>query len=206
MKKFFVYDTKCSHFRPTFLWPKKYETTEIPHRTVLDKTSELLFLNDPRELVHIKCILLSIFVPIFHGALSVLQILFSIGKLGLDIKRTIIEGPTKFYDNLHNVLKDLIKIILAPLLVIILELTAIVGMILPLNARKIFGSIERLMVNEFEVHKFWNSRYINNDKFQEGNKAVLAPCFQPHMFYDDSLETDNFPDMDNAIEMINMSS
>lgn len=200
----YVQNVSYKHFAPTFIW--KIDTQGEYKRTTLDKNSKMLFLNDSRWVIRAKFLLLNIYTPILHGLLLGAQVIFSCLKSFYDLCNIIIDDKKFFYHNTLELLKNILKILVAPLLLITLQLTAVLGLLFPLNARKIYGNIERLMVNNFEVHKFHNHKLttclrslynpskdsiinveqptkdplINVDQTRKNNKFVLAPCFQPY--------------------------
>ncbi len=176
MTSFFVSDVELNHFKPTLLWPRNY-STQKSGRSILDETSKHYYLNDSRFVIRFKLFLLATFcVPIIHVSFAAIQIIASMFKMLLNLSKILTDRENSSL-HAYNALKDLIKIILAPLLVIALEISAIIGLIFPLNARKIFGSIERFMVNEFEAHSCYNKTIIQEEILE--NKGLSAPCFQP---------------------------
>ncbi len=171
----FVSDVKLRDFQPTLLWPAEYEVTCPRRRLVLDPKTNQLYINDDRFEVRIKFLLLIVGVSIFHTMLAILQIIVSCFKLFKDLIKVLIGGYNNITKNFYDLFEDLCKIIIVPLLVAALEITAMIGLIFPLNSRKIFASIERLMVNSFEVHNYYNNEF----SVFKNNKFILAACFQP---------------------------
>lgn len=177
-KKSYVHDTKWSDFQPTLNWPNKYKPSI--YRTVKDPTTDYLFLADTRSIVREKFLHLIIYTPILHGLLAAAQIIYSFIKLLYDLIRLIIDGKQNLNKNANQILKDFIVLILAPLCVIALELTAINGLMFPLNSRKMFSSTERFISNTFYIHNQYNFFDIQDAGNKNiGNKGIAAPCFQP---------------------------
>lgn len=177
--------TNISHFIPTLKWQNEYTVQstqkEVLYRVIEDETTNLLYLNDPKNLIRFKCFLLAtIGVPVIHVILCALQTAVNVLNIFLDILKIILNGRENLSENLGNLTLNLFKLILAPLLVIALEITAVLGLLFPLNARKIYSSIERAMTNDlFEVHTYFNKKTHKN---VHGNKSVAAPCFQSKCF------------------------
>lgn len=196
MSSKFSNTVELKHLMPTLFWPLKYEYTKIPVSRIKDPTTNLLFLKDSRLLVSFKFLVLTAAVAIYHSFLAALQILFETYKLFCNLTKLFTDDKKNRSMHKDNILKNVLNIIIAPLMVILLEITAIIGIILPLNCRKIYGSIERFMSLNFEVHKHYNLSMIQQHDFHIGNKAILAPCFQPKEHVDDEI----------GIEMIDISA
>jgi hypothetical protein len=180
MKLVYFTETNGKHFMPTSTWPKNYYHSTT-HRTLKDETTDLYFIDDTRNTIRAKCFVLAIIlIPLVHVYLCVLQTTLTLLNILLDIFNIIIKGRMNFSANVAKLAWDLVKLILAPLLVIALEITAFCGLLFPLNARKIYSSIERAMTNDlFEVHTFFNKKSFQESPSFIGNKAITAPCFQP---------------------------
>lgn len=138
------------HFTPSF-WGTEYtpwqHQNEI-NKSVKDPLTDELYLNDSRNTIRLKCFLLAIAVPIVYSCLVIASIIWSI------IIVLIIFGMWCCNNNNardDSISFEILKLLLVPLLLIAAEVTVILGLIFPLNARKIFGSIERLFIDNYDV-------------------------------------------------------
>lgn len=191
----FVTDTNLSHFTPTLLWPNQYQdlylytyeqdgnkySERTPMWRLVDPTTGLYFLSDPRYIIRLKFFYLALIgVPLMHIILTTFQTIVNLIRLIFDFGKMIYDGKKNFAENFSKFLNDILRLLFTPLICVALEITAIFGLLFPLNARKIYGSTERAMTNTLEVYSFYNKQFMKNMvKNSEGNKGISAPCFQP---------------------------
>ncbi|HEV3269858.1 MAG TPA: hypothetical protein VGZ69_04330 [Candidatus Rhabdochlamydia sp.] len=133
---------------------------------IIDQTTNRKYLNESKGTVAFKCFLLILGTPIVHSIASSVNVAYQITKLvtlshfWVDIG----EEPYIFTTRLENVGKDLLKIVATPFSLIGLQLSAVYGVFVPYDGRKLYASMER-------------ARY---------GSHILAPCFQPspdhHLF------------------------
>lgn len=153
----------------------KYGDSTTP-RYIRDKSTGRVYFNEPPEIVGLKCFLLTLGTPLVHLAASVCNILYRAMKLvtGAHFWEEEDCKPYSLEDRLEEAGKDALRILISPLAIIGLELSALYGMIMPYDGRKLYASIERAMYESF----------------------ILAPCFQPdpkhHLLGGDVMERGAF--------------
>lgn len=159
MKKELVNTVKIpEHFTPSF-WKYTYNEDLNSHRKIKDPLNNDYYLDEPKYIIRDKCFCLSLAVPIFHTAIMIanmtLCVLNSFYYLG---KGMIFRDASQF----AKIPFEIFKLLLAPFLLIFAELTAIIGILMPLNARKIFASIERFLVINYDF-----SGYLQKNSYEK---------------------------------------
>jgi hypothetical protein len=136
-----------------------------PDLFIVDEPSGRHYLNQPLEIVHIKCCLLVIGTPFVHAVASLVNIVYRILKLvtlyHFWMPKDQNEGV--FSSRLKDAGVDVLRIFGTPLALVGLELSAIYGAcspwkFAPYNGRKLYASFERALYGKY----------------------ILAPCFQPN--------------------------
>lgn len=140
---------------------------------VIDETTNRRYLNDSRSVVSLKCFMLTVGTPVVHLIAGVINIAYRILRIliGYHFWK---EGELSFTARLAEAGVDLLRIVLAPLAFVGLELSAIYGIFNPYDGRKLYASFERAQYDKF----------------------ILAPCFQPdptqHLFGGDIKRPNQF--------------
>lgn len=133
---------------------------------VIDSSTGDKYVNDERNTIRLKCTMLLFSVPIMHGFIALLDIVIRLMKClsfyhFWKIKKgrvsTISIPQPSLSVRAYSFVLDLVHIILAPICLICMELSALYGLFLPNNGRKLYNNFERLQYGE----------------------AILANCFQP---------------------------
>ena len=132
---------------------------------LIDGTTSRKYLNQSTRSVRAKCFLLALGTPLVHGIIVpavYLKCSMSEAMSGPFYKERRQNFPelTKRTYTLQNFGRDLLRIILQPLLILGLELAVIYGIFNPYDGRKLYASLERLAYKEFR----------------------LVSCFQPDAF------------------------
>lgn len=133
-------------------------------RHLIDESTGRRYLNEDKLVVGFKCFLLTIGtlpVHLIASSIKVLQCAFNA------VFAFIQPAPHTGY-NLKNRISDsllnIAKIVIAPTVIALLEVSAVYGIFSPYNGRKLYASLERSYYGSF----------------------ILAPCFQPqaqkHLF------------------------
>lgn len=180
------------HFTPSF-WKTSYVPSNNAGEFLVDvedpKTKEL-YLNDPLYIIRYKFFLLNIATPISYSFL---------------IAGCIIECTIKIFalfamwccqykneDSINQIPLEIIKLLSAPLILIAAEITVILGLIFPLNARKIFASIERLLINNYDfVYKRAITNKLNTifDSTKIAKSHEYITIFEEKSSFRDILDT-----------------
>jgi hypothetical protein len=163
------------HFNPYSLWAEDKNSSSKFYngasQYIVDTSTGDKYLNEDRGVIWFKCALLTLGTPFVHTIAAVVLTVINLVKLlsfyhfWKELENN--EYGTKDYNFQRRCLDagtDLLRIILAPISVILLELAAVWGMIAPRDGRKLYASTEQLTYGHF----------------------VIAPCFQPepkeHLF------------------------
>lgn len=127
-------------------------------RNIIDQTTGRKYFNESKTTVGFKCFLVTLGTPIVHTIASLLNVAWRILKL-VTLSHFWVpqKGNYNFTARAKEAGKDLLRIVVTPLAIIALELSAIYGIIRPYDGRKLYASCERALYNHF----------------------ILAPCFQP---------------------------
>lgn len=166
------------HFHPYSLWT---EDTGRPtfyngkKRFIVDSRTQDKYLNEDLWVIRFKCFLLTFGTPMVHTIAAIVKIVFNVLKLislydflkSIDDSHKENTSTYHFSTRLFDAGTNLQQIVFAPIAVILLEVAALYGMIMPRDGRKLYANLERLTYGHF----------------------VLAPCFQPepekHLFSGD---------------------
>ena len=139
------------HFTPSF-WRTEYCAWNQPTEkqiNVRDPLTDELYLNDSRFIIRNKFLILNIAVPIFYTYLVAASILLGIIKLCILFGMWCCGYSSQ--ESIYRIPSEALKIFLAPFILIAAEVTVLLGLIFPLNARKIFASIERLFIDNYYI-------------------------------------------------------
>ena len=139
-------------------WPYTGGTPKV----LIDKATGRKYLNESKGVIRNKCNLLVIGTPLIHPIAAVVNVVYRILKL-ITLSHFWVgkELDYNFKARLGAAGKDLLRIIVAPLSLVGLELAALYGVVRPYDGRKLYASIERAIYGYF----------------------ILAPCFQPDAKY-----------------------
>ena len=138
---------------------------------IQDQTTGRLYLNDTKQIVRVKCALLTLGTPIVHTAAAIINLVVRVFKV-ISLQHFWGIGSKAFNlkAQIQDFSEDLIRIVATPLFV---QLSAIYGILNPYDGRKLYASLER---------------FYYNDSFN------LAPCFQPDPlkhFFGGNMDTQN---------------
>ena len=129
---------------------------------IIDQSTGRKYLNESDALVRFKFVIFAIAgTPVVHSLSLACHVVYRIAKLITASHFWIYkenESEYSFTCRLEDAAVDLLKVAMAPLVLIGLELSAVYGIFNPRDGRKLFASLERF---EFE------------------NSFILSPCFQP---------------------------
>lgn len=143
---------------------------------IIDESTGRRYWNESKGIVRFKSALLALGTPFIQPLTSgVAGVAFSALKV---LSLSHFWAPNDINDSLSTRLADmfvdLLKIVLWPIFLLSLELSAIYGLFSPYDGRKLYASLERVYYGG----------------------AVLAPCFQPdptrHAFYGDPTKRNAF--------------
>ncbi len=173
--------TTIDDFQPLNKWecekldPKKTVATwkNAPNtpKFIIDKTTGKRYLNESKDTVRDKCILL------FLGTIPIQPILFIINSVKLfpktlsNIALQIKEGNYKKV--VKDIAKKIARVVFFPFTLLALVLAAFYGIVNPYDGRKLYASIERVGLV---------------------GPILLAPCFQPNPtshFFGSDIEIQN---------------
>ncbi len=151
-------------FQPYNRWtPKKngekWEEDNSP-KYLIDQSTGRLYLNESKGVVRFKCFLLTVGTPFVHSIAGICNIALRIFRLVTfyHLRRDKPEEKSyAFTARLGDAVKDLLRVVIQPIAIFGLELSAIYGLFRPYDGRKLYASIERAQYGNF----------------------ILAPCFQP---------------------------
>lgn len=143
---------------------------------IIDESTGRRYWNESKGIVRFKSALLAFGTPLIHPLTSL------VAGVGLSALKVLslshFWAPNDINDSfpkkLANMSIDLLKIVLWPIFLLSLELSALYGLFSPYDGRKLYASLERA--------------------YYEG--PVLAPCFQPdptrHAFCGDPTKRNAF--------------
>jgi len=178
-------DIKIADFQPINTWILDLNSgnwtdendmdTGVP-RFIIDETTKRRYTNESSGCVRFKCFLLVFGTPIVHSLTALFHAATKIFNLVTLYHFWVnLEGDAyNFKGRLENAGNDLLNLIILPLSIVGLELSAIFGVLSPYDGRKLYASIERAAYGD----------------------SILAPCFQPdaqfHLFGGNINERDVF--------------
>ncbi len=144
-----------SHFSPC----TEFTNDDSNDLYIVDSSNRDRYLADDPKVTRLKCLLLATATPIIHPIGLLLNLANRIAKL---ISFAHFWHPSAEHYSLNEKLwavgKDLLRVASSPIIYISLELSALYGLFLPNQARKLYATFERCAFG----------------------KALLAPCFQPY--------------------------
>lgn len=127
---------------------------------LIDGSTGRKYFNEEPETIRTKCILLILGTPLIHSIASICNVVYrtfkvlTLAELWLEDNE---EKPYQLKGRLIRVAADLAKAVSAPLVLAGLCLSAIYGVFMPYDGRKLYAALERA----------------------EYGGPILAPCFQP---------------------------
>jgi len=127
---------------------------------LIDQSTGKKYFNESQDVVGFKCALLTLGTPFVHSAASIANLAYRVLRLATFANFWIEKDGEKKYSFENRLLdagKDLLRIVLVPISILSLELSAVYGLFTPYNGRKLYATIERATYGNF----------------------ILAPCFQP---------------------------
>ncbi|MDP3705657.1 MAG: hypothetical protein Q8R24_07065 [Legionellaceae bacterium] len=169
----FIPDPSSANF-----YNKQTKSFDEEKSRILDLSTGDQYANEARVIIRFKCFLLSLTVPIFHSIIAVLEIIItslmciSLYPFWKKRKEDLSTG-TYAKACFTDFAEIMFRILFIPIIVALLELSALYGLIFPHNGRKIYANLERLTYGG----------------------AVLARCFQPlnHVIKSKSNDTESAP-------------
>lgn len=161
-------------------WREDINGEKFPDGTVMyliDQSTRRKYLNESSALTRFKFVLFAaVGTPIIHSISLSCHAVYRIAKL-VTVSYFWIprenEITYSFKARLEDAGLDLLKIVMTPIVLIGLEVSAVYGIFNPHDGRKVFASLERFQFN----HEF-----------------LLSPCFQPdptHHFFGGNLNQQN---------------
>lgn len=153
------------HFHPYSIWtvdensPRFYNGKKA---FIIDSYTGDKYFNEDLSVIRRKCFLLALGTPIVHTMGAIVNIVYNLLKLIslYDFWKPLDDENQENYDLTMRLLDagvNVFNIVFAPIAVLLLEFSALYGMIMPYDGRKLYASLERFTYGDF----------------------VLAPCFQP---------------------------
>ncbi|MCH9613171.1 MAG: hypothetical protein SP1CHLAM54_01680 [Chlamydiia bacterium] len=126
--------------------------------TVVDLTNNDPYGNEELGVIRGKCLALSLTTPIVHAVTCVVNVANRVGKVvSLSHFWWPSGGDYSLISRAVACGKDILQVVMTPIVYVGLELSALYGLAMPLQGRKLFATFERYAFGD----------------------AVLAPCFQP---------------------------
>lgn len=175
-----------------------YSKCPREYRYILHNPTGLLFLDEAKATVWLKCAILALVSPVFMG----MHMLWSAARILIDISAIAIRSLSNFIQRrislevMAQALKEIsgrsyhqiTKLVIAPLCLIGMELSALLGLVLPYEGRRFFSYAESLFfqsVGTKELYCSWC--YLDRvqhpqdllDIFSRKEVFFLAACFQP---------------------------
>ncbi len=158
-------------FHPFSEWELDYEGgrwkgTTIP-AYIIDQHTKRAYWHEPPDIIRSKCFLLTLGTSILHPIASIAMIAFRMLKLVSLYHFWRPNDILETYSLKNRAIQaggDFLKVIITPLTIVGLQLSAIYGIFCPYNGRKLYATLERF---QYE-------------------RSVIAPCFQPdptHHFF-----------------------
>lgn len=157
-------------------WNRWYQPTETRDGPPLDedRTTQRRYWLQENYVLRIKCTLLLFWAPLNHLAKTAERVFrlftaYHFTKVKL-IKNTLDPKPYPLRSRIQKQASDLLKILVTPILVSALVLSALYGIINPKDGRKLYASTERLFFSKCKMKAI--------DPLSR-KPALTAPCFQP---------------------------
>ncbi len=162
----------CQSFHPINQWRQDTDSPvwvwnishEKAYMYVIDLGTGDKYLNEEPLLISIKCFVAAVFTPIIHPFAIIINLIIRIIKL-VSFFEFWKEVPEELEYNLKNRFfeygKDFLRILIAPFILLLLELSALYGIFAPRDGRKLYAS--------FECGFY--------------GRAILGGCFQPNEPY-----------------------
>ena len=127
---------------PTWL----YDDFEPEH--IIDQSTGRRYWNESKGIIRFKAALLALGTPLIHPITSLVA---GVGLSALKVLSLFHFWAPKdinasFSDNLVDMSIDVLKIVLWPLFLLSLELSAIYGLISPYDGRKLYASLESCLL------------------------------------------------------------
>ncbi len=145
---------------------------------IVDESTGDRYWNETKAIVAIKLFSGIFATPLYHLAVGVIQAVFQFFKI-ITFSHFWMskegESSYSFENRLGDLGKELVNIISLPFVVTALEASAVYGLLMPYDGRKLYASFERVLLNDY---------------------FLLFPCFQPnperHLLGGDPLKRDSF--------------
>ncbi len=151
---------------------EKWADCDVP-KWIYDPTAQRIYLNDSKGVVRFKCLALAAASPLVHPVASLFAQCIALAKIVSfypfwceDLLEVDSNGKD-FSIRITRYFVEVIRLIFAPLVVLMLCSSALYGIYAPYDGRKLYASWERFLYGG----------------------SLLAPCFQPdansHLFRGD---------------------
>lgn len=133
-------------------------------RYIVDSRTGDKYLNEDLSVIRFKCALLTLGTPIVHTLAAIAHMVYNLVKLLSfyhfwktlnDVKEN--QSGDSLEKRSLDVKSDVFHILFAPINILLLEFSALYGVLMPHNGRKLYANLEAFAYGDF----------------------VLAPCFQP---------------------------
>lgn len=169
-------------FKPVNKWtldnqgPTWMDSDDFDPEYIIDQSTGNRYWNESKGTIRFKCVLLSLGTPLLQPLIS------SVAGVGLSALKILSlshfwapnDITSSLSERLVDMSLDLLKILLWPIVLLGLEISALYGIFNPYDGRKLYASIERAYYGG----------------------PVIAPCFQPdptrHAFHGDPRKRNAF--------------
>lgn len=152
----------------------QWKEVKIPHRDRVSEydsgerhqdqsTGRIYWLQD-KDTLRMKCTALLIWTVVAH-------VVKMISRIGCVFARPISDSRATLKERFINSGKDVLRIVVTPVLVVYLEMAALYGIFNPYDGRKLYASGERFAYNNLNIDSI--------DLFGRF-PSICAPCFQPN--------------------------
>jgi len=156
-----------------------------PSNRIIDCTTGREYLNQSQSTIRYKCLLLTVLTPIIHLIAGVEHVAYRIIRLVSFYNFWSSDNKT-WEDKFKAAGKDLLLMITQPLAVLSLQLSALYGLLRPLDGRKLYATIERAQYPGFASFAYtaigvicFGEPYGEYYKELAEEPFLFAPCFQP---------------------------
>lgn len=126
----------------------------------IDETTQRKYDGVKNLWISLQCVWLTAITPLYSSTVSLINLAYRIMRVVTFVHFWDNKESSSIEERGKDFLKDVARIVLAPIALIGLELAAVYGIFNPLDGRKLYATIERAQYDNLEF-------------------AYLAPYFQP---------------------------